>query len=62
MQTRKEVDNMHAALIRSRAANALVAALAALALATAIAPMVGYDNDDQPNPAVMPGGICPPNC
>jgi hypothetical protein len=61
MQTRKEVDNMHAALTRSRAANTLVALLAAVAFATAFAPTIGQ-GDTRPEPGIMPGAICPPVC
>ena len=62
MQTRKEVDNMHAALIRSRAANTLVALLAAVAFATAFAPTIGQGDNSRPEPSIMPGSICPPVC
>ncbi len=62
MQTRKEVDNMHAALIRTRAASALIAFLAAIALATSFAPTLGAGQDSRPERTTMPSGICPPNC
>lgn len=62
MQPRKEVDNMHVALIRSRAANTLVALLAAVAFATAFAPVIDQGGDSRPEPSIMPGSICPPVC
>ena len=63
MQTRKEVDNMHAALIRTRAMNALVALLAAVSLAATVAPSLRGDSlDPRPEPNIMPGTYCPPVC
>ena len=62
MQTRKEVEDMHAALIQSRAMNMLIALLASLALATALAPVLtgnGAGARSEPN---MPANGCPPHC
>jgi hypothetical protein len=54
---------MHAAIIRSRALNALVALLAAVAFAATIAPsLAGDELDPRPEPTIMPGSICPPMC
>ena len=53
MQTRKEVTEMHAAIIRARAMFAILAAVAAVFLTLGIAPI-------EPSTAMPP--ICPPHC
>lgn len=53
---------MHVALIRNRVTHTLVALLATVAFATAVAPMIAQTDDGRPEPAVSPGGICPPYC
>jgi hypothetical protein len=60
MQTRKEVKDMHAALITNRATTMLIALLASIALATALAPMLtGAGARSEPS---MPANGCPPHC
>jgi hypothetical protein len=61
MQTWKEVDNMHAALILSRPI-IIATALATALLATSVAPIGGANGI---TPGVEPVGkmyLCPPNC
>jgi hypothetical protein len=58
MQTRKEVDNMHAALISSRAMNTLIAVLSTLAVGAAMAHTIVPSGE----PERMPGTNCPPSC
>ena len=61
MQTPKEVDTMHTAIIRGRATGLLVALLASVALATTFAPIIDGDGS-RPEPSIMPGASCPPLC
>ena len=60
MQTRKEVDTMHAAPIHSRPMLTIITALVATALATSIAPIT--DIAPVSDPGVMPLPSCPPSC
>jgi hypothetical protein len=62
MQTRREVDNMHAALIRSRPIIGIATALATALLAISVAPIGGSTGI---TPGVEPVAmvyLCPPNC
>jgi hypothetical protein len=62
MQTRKEVEDMHAAITRTRATSALIAFLASIALAISFVPTLGAGQDSRPERTTMPSGVCPPNC
>ena len=62
MQTRKEVEDMHAAITRTRAMSALIAFLASIALTTSFAATLGAGQDSRPERTTVPSGICPPNC